>query len=296
MSDWRVLRVAVPAAQAEVIEQVMEDNGALAVTMTDAEDHPLFEPPPGARPLWPRVQIEAIFGQDEDDDLTRAACQNALASYLGDAAPTLVSQNLADQDWTRLWMDAFKPMRFGRRLWIVPSWHECPAPNDVNLRLDPGLAFGTGTHPTTALCLAWLDGQTEWPARVLDFGCGSGVLALAALALGSQFADGTDIDPQALTATLDNAERNGLSERIAVHMAEGFSAEPYDLVIANILSGPLVELADTLLSHLNVGGQLVLSGLLEEQAETVMAAYPCVTFDAPAVIDGWCRLSGRRAH
>lgn len=273
----------------------MLDNGALSVTLTDAADNPLFEPPPGAAPLWPLCQIEAIFGQDEDDQLVRAACQTALQRQLGDNAPDIVISDIEDQDWTRVWMDAFQPMRFGRRLWIVPSWHECPDPKGVNLRLDPGLAFGTGTHPTTALCLEYLDGMSDMPDRVLDFGCGSGVLALAALMLGADQADGTDIDPQALTAMQDNAQRNGLDRQITTALPQDFAPDaPYPLVVANILSGPLQELAPTLTGHLAPGGRLILSGLLTEQAQAVMTAYPNVTFDEPASQGEWCRLTGVR--
>ncbi len=295
MSDWRALRLAVTQGQVEVVEQVMEDNGALAVSITDAADNPLFEPPPGAAPLWPLCQIQAIFGQDEDDSLIRAACHNALVDALGDNAPNIVISDIEDQDWTRVWMDAFQPMRFGQRLWIVPSWHPCPQPDAVNLRLDPGLAFGTGTHPTTALCLEYLDSMVQMPDRVLDFGCGSGVLALAALMLGARQADGTDIDPQALLAMQDNAQRNGLDAHITTALPEDFSPQkPYPMVIANILSGPLQELAPVLSGHLESGGYLVLSGLLVEQAEDVMAAYPDIDFDPPAASGEWCRLSGRK--
>jgi len=295
VSDWRALRLAVTAEQVAVVEQVLEDNGALAVTITDAEDNPLFEPPPGAAPLWPRCQIQAIFGQDEDDALLRAACQNALIDALGDAAPAIVISDIQDQNWTRVWMDAFQPMRFGQRLWIVPSWHPCPDPDAVNLRLDPGLAFGTGTHPTTALCLEFLDSLASMPSRVLDFGCGSGVLALAALMLGAQQADGTDIDPQALSAMQDNAQRNGFGSRVTTALPEDFHAEhPYPMVMANILSGPLQSLAPLLTQYLEPGGTLVLSGLLTEQAEAVMQAYPDIDFDAPASLGEWCRLTGTK--
>ena len=296
MSDWHTLRLAIPSAQVEIVEQVLEDCGALAVTITDAEDNPLFEPPPGAAPLWPRCQVQAIFGQDDDAALIRAMCENQLHTTLGDAAPKIYISDIEDQDWTRVWMDAFQPMRFGRRLWVVPSWHDTPEPDAVNLRLDPGLAFGTGTHPTTALCLEHLDAMPSMPERVLDFGCGSGVLALAALALGAQHADGTDIDPQALIAMQDNAQRNGALDQIQTFLPDEFEpAEPYALVMANILSGPLVELADELQRHVAPGGTLVLSGLLTEQANPVMQAYPDLTFQAPKSLDGWCRLVGQKA-
>lgn len=295
MSDWRALRLAVTQTQVAAVEQVMEDNGALAVSITDAADNPLFEPPPGAAPLWPLCQVQAIFGQHEDDAIIRAACQSALIDALGDNAPNIVISDIEDQDWTRVWMDAFQPMRFGQRLWIVPSWHPCPEPQAVNLRLDPGLAFGTGTHPTTALCLEYLDGVEHMPDRVLDFGCGSGVLALAALMLGAQQADGTDIDPQALLAMQDNAQRNDLQSRIRTWLPEDFVPDqPYPMVLANILSGPLQQLAPQLSGYLAPGGTLVLSGLLTEQASDVMAAYPDIEFDLPASSGEWCRLSGRK--
>lgn len=193
-------------------------------------------------------------------------------------------------------MDNFQPMRFGRRLWIVPSWHEAPEPDAVNLLLDPGLAFGTGTHPTTALCLEWLDGQEMAGCRVLDFGCGSGILGIAALLLGAESALGTDIDPQALEASRDNAGRNGLpAEAFPVYLPADLPQQAVDVVVANILAGPLVQLAPTITALVKPGGRLALSGILAEQAEEVRAAYQgAFDLDPTAEKDGWVRISGVR--
>ncbi|MBP3863108.1 MAG: 50S ribosomal protein L11 methyltransferase, partial [Pseudomonas sp.] len=201
-----------------------------------------------------------------------------------------------DQDWERSWMDNFHPMRFGQRLWIVPSWHAAPEPDAVNLLLDPGLAFGTGTHPTTALCLEWLDGQDLKNCTVLDFGCGSGILAIAAMLLGAKHAVGTDIDVQALEASRDNANRNGVDPQLfPLYLPEDMPQVQADVVVANILAGPLVSLAPQLSSLVKPGGRLALSGILAEQGEEVAAAY-AQDFDLDPIAnrDGWVRISGRR--
>ena len=193
-------------------------------------------------------------------------------------------------------MDNFHPMRFGQRLWIVPSWHSAPAPDAVNLLLDPGLAFGTGTHPTTALCLEWLDGQDLKDCELLDFGCGSGILAIAGLLLGARNAVGTDIDIQALEASRDNAGRNGIeAQRFPLYLPADLPAVPADVVVANILAGPLVNLAPQISSLVKPGGRLALSGILAEQAEEVRSAYQdAFELDPTANKDGWIRISGRR--
>src|SRR5690606_25394554 len=205
-------------------------------------------------------------------------------------------EEIADQDWERSWMDNFKPMRFGRRLWIVPSWHEAPEPDAVNLLLDPGLAFGTGTHPTTALCLEWLDSQGLDGLQVIDFGCGSGILAIAALLLGADRVTGTDIDPQALEASRDNAQRNQLAdERLPLYLPADMPAEPADILVANILAGPLVSLAPQLTGLVKPGGRIALSGILAEQTEEILAAYrDAFELDPVADKDGWLRVSGVR--
>ena len=203
---WVQVRLAITPEQAPTYEDALLEVGAVSVTFMDAEDQPIFEPDLGTTPLWTHTHLLALF----EDGTDEAALLAHLQLLTGGELPQHQVEIVEDQDWERSWMDNFKPMRFGRRLWIVPSWHEAPEPEAVNLLLDPGLAFGTGTHPTTALCLEWLDGQELAGDTVLDFGCGSGILAIAALLLGAKRALGTDIDPQALEASRDNATRNGI--------------------------------------------------------------------------------------
>ncbi|MNF54246.1 Ribosomal protein L11 methyltransferase [compost metagenome] len=258
----------------------------------DAEDQPIFEPDLGTTPLWTHTHLLALFEADTDE----ASLVAHLELLTGGTLPEHQIERIEDQDWERSWMDNFQPMRFGRRLWIVPSWHEAPEPDAVNLLLDPGLAFGTGTHPTTALCLEWLDGQDLEGCEVLDFGCGSGILAIAALLLGARQAVGTDIDPQALEASRDNALRNRIDPaRFPVYLPADLPAKPAEVVVANILAGPLVSLAPQITSLVASGGRLALSGILAEQAEEVRAAYAdAFDLDPTAEKDGWVRISGVR--
>ena len=291
--SWLQLRFQIPGNMLEPVESWLEALGALSVTLRDAEDEPLFEPPPGALPLWRHIKVEALFSAETDATAVRAE----LAKRMGRAPEAWSSELLRDQAWERTWMDQFEPMRFGRRLWIVPSWHEPPDAGAVNLLLDPGLAFGTGTHPTTALCLEWLDAHPPVEASVLDFGCGSGVLALAALKLDARHLVGVDIDEQALIASRDNVERNGIpADRLSLHLADEFpEGDQFDLVMANILAEPLIGLADKLVSHIRPGGEIILSGILREQADTVMAAYaPMVQFADVRQREDWVFLHGKR--
>ncbi|WP_070884608.1 50S ribosomal protein L11 methyltransferase [Pseudomonas sp. D1-3] len=289
---WLQLRLAITPEQAPTYEDALLDVGAVSVTFMDAEDQPIFEPDLGTTPLWSHTHLLALFEADTDADALVAHLQ-----LLTDGAlPEHQIERIEDQDWERSWMDGFAPMRFGQRLWIVPSWHEAPQPDAVNLLLDPGLAFGTGTHPTTSLCLQWLDAQPLEGCSVLDFGCGSGILAIAALLLGAPHAVGTDIDPQALEASRDNAGRNGIAEeRFPVYLPADLPQEPADVVVANILAGPLVSLAPQITSLVKGGGRLALSGILAEQADEVRAAYAAdFELDPTAVQDGWVRISGVR--
>ncbi|OLU25693.1 50S ribosomal protein L11 methyltransferase [Pseudomonas sp. PA27(2017)] len=289
---WLQLRLAITPEQAPTYEDALLDVGAVSVTFMDAEDQPIFEPDLGTTPLWSHTHLLALFEADTDADALVAHLQ-----LLTDGAlPEHQIERIEDQDWERSWMDGFAPMRFGQRLWIVPSWHEAPQPDAVNLLLDPGLAFGTGTHPTTSLCLQWLDAQPLEGCSVLDFGCGSGILAIAALLLGAPRAVGTDIDPQALEASRDNAQRNGIAdERFPVYLPADLPQEPADVVVANILAGPLVSLAPQITSLVKPGGRLALSGILAEQADEVRAAYAAdFDLDPTAVQDGWVRISGVR--
>jgi ribosomal protein L11 methyltransferase len=289
---WLQVRLAITPEQAATYEDALLEVGAVSVTFMDAEDQPIFEPDLGTTPLWSHTHLLALFEADTDE----AALVAHLELLTGGALPEHQIERIEDQDWERSWMDNFQPMRFGRRLWIVPSWHEAPEPDAVNLLLDPGLAFGTGTHPTTALCLEWLDGQELDGCEVLDFGCGSGILAIAALLLGARQAVGTDIDPQALEASRDNATRNGIDPaRFPVYLPADLPAKPAEVVVANILAGPLVSLAPQITSLVAPGGRLALSGILAEQAEEVRAAYADAFDLAPtAEKDGWVRISGVR--
>lgn len=291
---WLQIRLAITPEQAGALEDQLLELGAVSVTFMDGEDQPIFEPDLGTTPLWNNTHLLALFEADVDEQALLAH----LRLLRGGELPQHQVERLEDQDWERSWMDNFHPMRFGQRLWIVPSWHEAPEPDAVNLLLDPGLAFGTGTHPTTALCLQWLDGQDLAGCRVLDFGCGSGILGIAALLLGCESALGTDIDPQALEASLDNAGRNGLpADAFPVYLPEQLPQQPVEVVVANILAGPLVELAPTISALVKPGGRLALSGILAEQAEDVRAAYATLfELDPTAELDGWVRITGVRRH
>lgn len=278
-------------ADPEAAEEACFAAGALSVTLADAADEPVLEPAPGTTPLWRQVRLSALFPVETDAEAVTAA----LSASLGLPAAQVTHETLADRPWEREWLKDFRPMRFGRRLWICPGGQPAPDPGAAVLELDPGLAFGTGTHPTTALCLEWLDGAGVEGQAVLDYGCGSGVLALAALRLGAATACAVDIDPQALLATCQNAARNALESRLTVMPAAELGAGEWDVVLANILAGPLVELAPSLARHARPGGAIVLAGMLEEQAEGVAQAYrPWFHMRMFAQRDGWAVLEGRR--
>ncbi|MEH6492280.1 50S ribosomal protein L11 methyltransferase [Halopseudomonas sp.] len=290
--SWLQLRLAITPEQAESLEDKLLELGAVSVTFMDAEDQPIFEPDLGTTPLWSNTHLLALFEADTDGP---ALLQHLQLLWQGEL-PQHELEQIEDQDWERSWMDNFHPMRFGERLWIVPSWHAAPEPEAVNLLLDPGLAFGTGTHPTTALCLQWLDGQQLNGKQVIDFGCGSGILAIAALLLGATHAVGTDIDVQALEASRDNAQRNHIEDqRFDLYLPENMPQQPAEVVVANILAGPLVSLAPQLASLVLPGGLIALSGILAEQTEDILAAYQdYFELDPVANQDGWIRVSGRR--
>ena len=267
---WLQVRLAISPEQAETYEDALLEVGAVSVTFMDAEDQPIFEPDLNTTPLWSHTHLLALFEADAEPEAVFAHLQ----LLTGAALPEHQAEVIEDQDWERSWMDNFQPMRFGQRLWIVPSWHAAPEPDAVNLLLDPGLAFGTGTHPTTALCLEWLDGQDLNGTEVLDFGCGSGILAIAALLLGARKAVGTDIDVQAIEASRDNAGRNGIADALFdLYLPQDMPAMQADVLVANILAGPLVSLAPQLSGLVRPGGLLALSGILAEQGDEVAAAY-----------------------
>jgi len=300
---WLQLKTYVAPEQAELLEELLLAEGATAITLQDAHDDPVFEPERGTTPLWNETVLTGLYDDLEGLEAMLERLAAAWAERVPDEpCPVIEHELLADRDWEREWMEDFKPLRMGQRLWIVPSWHEPPDLDAVNLHLDPGLAFGTGTHPTTALCLEWLDALALEGGldgiELLDVGCGSGILAIAALKLGAAMATGTDIDPQALQASRDNAIRNDVAEHeLALCYPEQLDAgRRFPLVVANILAGPLVELAPTIAGHVAPGGRLALSGILEGQTNAVLDAYreQGLTMDEPQLREGWVRLSGQR--
>ena len=292
---WIQVSVTVNADNYQQVEDVMHTLGAQSVTFSDADDKPILEPGPGQTPLWQRAIITGLF----DDRHRPEALLERIKELLGIEGTQISASSLPDQDWTRAWMDTYKPMRFGTRLWVCPKHLEPPEPSAVNLRLDPGLAFGTGTHPTTALCLGWLDAHVFPRSRyqtVLDYGCGSGILAIAALLLGAEHADCVDIDEQALQATRANAEANQVLWRLSTYTPAALDTQRrYQLIMANILSGPLIDLAPTLAQFCDPGGAIVLSGILADQADTVRTAYSAFFDLGPTRLqDEWVLLHGTR--
>lgn len=290
---WIQLKLNATSANAEDIGELLMSNDALSATFTDAQDTPVFEPLPGETRLWGDTDITGLY--EADADMTSIIEVLKKSPLLADDFAYKIEQ-LEDKDWEREWMDNFHPMQFGKRLWICPSWKPVPDENAVNVMLDPGLAFGTGTHPTTALCLAWLDGQDLQDKIIIDFGCGSGILAIAALKLGAKRVIGIDIDPQAITASRDNAQRNDVSDQLELYlpadMPEGILA---DVLVANILAGPLRELSTSIEALIKPSGHLALSGILEQQAPELIETYgQWFEMDKAEVKEEWARLSGKK--
>ena len=289
---WLQLKIDSSKTDADRIESALELVGAGAIMMEDAADQPLFEPPLGTTPLWDATRIVALFTIDSDMD----AILEFLEANIEGGLPSHRVEILEDQVWERAWMDHYHPMCFGERLWVVPSWTPPPQPDAINLLLDPGLAFGTGTHATTHLCLQWLDGLDLQDKIVVDYGCGSGILAIAALLLGAKHAYCVDIDPQALLATKDNAARNNVADKMTVCFPDAMPAITADVVVANILAGPLAELAPVLADLCRAEGDLALSGIIDSQVEDLIPVYGAwFKLDQLKTKDeNWCRLSGKR--
>lgn len=296
---WLELSLTVSATDQERVELALEEVGALAVTLLDAEadtpnERAILEPGVGETPLWNEIVLSALFEADVD----RSGLVHVLSDLLPELAPEHIEfREVADRDWTRVWMDRFQPMRFGRRLWIYPSNIEPPDDDTeaVVVRLDPGLAFGTGTHPTTALCLEWLDGANIEGQTLIDYGCGSGVLAIAALKLGAARVIGVDNDEQALTASRDNAERNGVLDGLELYAPDEVPTIAADTLVANILAGPLAELAPRFAASVKPRGALVLSGILHGQEQDLLERYAdAFTGLATAQREDWMRISGTR--
>lgn len=265
---WYQLQIEVcTREEVDLLSDALELSGALSITYSDKNDVPVLEPAPGTTPLWPDVVVTALYA----DEAIAIETRNQLIKGYPHLTSTI--QPLADQDWIRAWMDDFKPIRFGDRLWVCPSWLEPPEPNAVNLILDPGLAFGTGTHPTTSLCLHWLGSETLTDQRVIDYGCGSGILAIAALKLGARTVQAVDIDDQALTATDNNAKTNAItSSQLQIGQPESLQGA-VDLILANILLSPLMDLKERFKSLLKPSARLVVSGILADQAQALIDCY-----------------------
>lgn len=273
---------------ADALSDALSECGAAAITFEDNADQPIYEPDIGQTPLWSSTRLVALF----DAETQAEDVKNAL-SHILTTVPEFKAEAVEDKDWVREWMDNFHPIQFGDRLWICPSWREVPDVNAVNIMLDPGLAFGTGTHPTTALCLNWLDSASLHGKYVIDYGCGSGILAIAAALLGAEKVIGVDTDPQALQATQANAERNGVT--IDTYLPEDCPDIPCDMLLANILAGPLQMLAPRLAALSKPGADIVLSGILTTQAEEVRSHYQqWFTMDAPENKEEWVRIHGLR--
>ncbi len=289
---WIQLKINTQAEYAEQVGEMLSANGAQAVTFLDAKDTPMYEPKPGEVLLWPDTQVIGLY--DAEFDMARVVSQLEKSKVLGKGFNHKLDQ-LEDKDWEREWMENFHPIQFGEKLWICPSWRDVPDPSAVNVMLDPGLAFGTGTHPTTSLCLRWLDGLEVSNKTVVDFGCGSGILGIAALKLGAKHVHGIDIDPQALLASKDNAGRNGVEDKISVYLPKDQPNLQADIVLANILAGPLRELRNVITEYCVTGGYLVLSGILATQADEINTLY-AQDFDMePNAVEGeWARVSGRK--
>jgi ribosomal protein L11 methyltransferase len=290
VSDYLALSVDLKGTDPQAAEAACFDAGALSVTLTDAADDAILEPAPGELRLWPRTVLQVMFAAD------RAAIEVilTLATALDVPTSAIRVEHVRNRSWEREWLKDFHAMRFGRRLWVVPHHEPEPAQAEaVVVRLDPGLAFGTGTHATTALCLAWLDANLKPGDTVIDYGCGSGVLGIAAARLGAARVDAFDIDPQALIATRDNAAANGVQHRVFVHETAATLPTTTTVVLANILAGTLIELAQPLTARVQPGGHLVLSGILHQQAHEVLAAYrPLLDMQVRGERDGWSLLAG----
>ncbi|HET7649657.1 MAG TPA: 50S ribosomal protein L11 methyltransferase [Gammaproteobacteria bacterium] len=289
---WLSFQLALDHLDPEQVEAALLAAGAVSVTYEDAGDEPIYEPDPEQMPLWSRTRMTGLFAADTDMDAVRVM----LLVRLGLARlPLHRIETLEDRAWEREWLKDFRPMRFGTRLWICPTAYAPPEPDAVNIVLDPGLAFGTGTHPTTALCLERLDGANLTGRDVIDYGCGSGILAIAAAKLGARRVWAVDNDPQALLATRDNAARNGVERLIEACAPDGLLVTPVDFLVANILAGPLVSLASRLAGLVRPGGALTLSGILADQERDIRAAYaPWFDIEGVARRDEWLRVDARR--
>lgn len=295
---WLQIHITVDQAQVDFTETLLGSLGAVSVTLDDAENQDLLEPLPGETPLWNKVIVTGIYAEEEGEEIDVDALLTFITAQMPEAP--LRHEFIEDQAWERTWMDAYEPIQIGEKYWIVPEWMTPPEPDAVNIKLDPGLAFGTGNHASTFLCLQWL-GQTDVKDKiVIDYGCGSGILGVAALLLGAKKVYATDIDPQAVLATQQNAELNGVLDKLYVGLPEEFNAElqneKADVFVANILAGPLMMLAEEFSTLIKSEGEFALAGVIEEQVADVSNIYSKF-FDILKVEkrdEYWCRISGKR--
>lgn len=288
--SWIKITAQCDSDELESLEEIFWSTGAVSVTVEDAEDNPIYEPGPGEEPLWDRLNATGLYPEDTDIEPAKKQIKHTTFDLL-------FVETLGDRVWEREWLTRFKPVCFGDRLWVCPTGHTVSEKDAVVMSLDPGLAFGTGTHATTRMCLKWLDQNIDTSdgsdaIKVLDFGCGSGILGIGALLLGAKSVTGVDNDPQALVATIDNATRNHIEDKWSVKLPDDYVVEEHQLVIANILAQPLVDLSELLLSSLASGGDIVLSGIMQSQSDWVKEAYP-IQFISETEEDGWVCLHGR---
>ena len=284
---WFQLHLKISERETELFEQALLECGAVSVTLSSNSEQPVLEPGVGEMPLWEKLRLSALFPGNIDTDTILLMLSSRLGSL-----PPWSWETLVDEAWERRWMEHFEPISCGQRLWICPSWSRPPEPEAINLMLDPGMAFGTGSHATTFMCLQWLDGLALQGKTLIDYGCGSGILAIAAALLGARKVIAIDNDPQALSATRDNAERNGIDQnQLVVCAPEAQAPGTVDYLVANILAAPLIELAEHLCASTKAGGQLCLSGIIDSQPELIREAYaPYVEFDPAVYRDEWVRL------
>jgi ribosomal protein L11 methyltransferase len=289
---WHQISVNTNEDTAPKVADYFSDLGAVSVTYMDAEDEPVYEPAIGETKIWSKTRVIALYELTADPAQIRS---QALKHFHQDCLNYWEFEIIQDQAWERAWMEHYHPMKFADRLWVCPTGQEQREANTVCLILDPGLAFGTGTHPTTALCLEWLANHDLTGKTVIDYGCGSGILAIAAVLLGAKIAYAVDIDPQAITATESNAEKNNVQDKIVCCLPEQFelATKQVEVVLANILAKPLIEMAEQITDLLAAKGQLVLSGILADQANSVIDAYsPFLPLDKPVQQEDWVRLAG----
>lgn len=292
---WQQLKIQIAPEQLNPVEQRLLDHGALSITYLGSEDQPIFQKEPGSTPLWDNTCLVSLFDKNTDlGDLLKWLATHPAVNNKS----KLEIETIQDQEWERTWMADFHPMQFGENLWICPSWETPPDPDAVNIILDPGLAFGSGRHATTSLCLKWLERTLVKHAEVIDYGCGSGVLAIAAALLGADRVHAVDNDPQAIAATVDNSYRNEISDSvITAYLPEALPELQVDILLANILAEPLMDLTAKFADLVKPGGKLVLSGLLEDQIESVMASYKrWFDMDEPVLEQEWVRISGTRTN